>query len=49
VKYATPTCQDSVEIKHGHATSTFLLNKKRGVIGILTLLEGDAKKRWTHF
>ena len=31
VKYTTLNCQDSVEIKLGHATSTFLLNKKRGV------------------
>ena len=33
VKYTTLNCQDSVEIKLGHATSTFLLDKKRGVTG----------------
>ena len=31
LKCTTLNCQDSVEIKLGHATSTFLLNKKRGV------------------
>ena len=35
VKCTTLNCQDSVEIKLGHATSTFLLNKKRGVHGEL--------------